>query len=43
VGDASVLLEDLETDFLQDVWWVRVTADDPSLLSTQMMMCSAGH
>jgi hypothetical protein len=22
VGDASVLLEDLETDFLQDVWWV---------------------
>ncbi len=22
VGDASVLLEDLETDFIQDVWWV---------------------
>jgi hypothetical protein len=22
VGDASVLLEDLETDFIQDTWWV---------------------
>jgi hypothetical protein len=22
VGDASVLLEDLETNFIQDVWWV---------------------